>query len=238
MEVMKKCLLYFMLFSIWSCGKDDESIRRSQFLQPFHSIVLNDSFEVYLIEGSEYKVEVEGAASFIDKMKYTITDSVLTISNERKLKWNDPKDNRLLLWITSPALKLLTANETCDIKTINPITTHEFGIVLGSKANVADIEVNNQVTFYWNVFPCGGKVTFRGRSKELKLWNTAIMSVDATALTAEYALVDNKSKEDCSVHVSGLLEYEINGEGDVVVFGQPSALIDRGSSNSGRLILK
>ena len=121
---------------------------------------------------------------------------------------------------------------------MNPITTYEFGIVLGSKANTADIQVDNEVTYYWNDFPCGGKLTFRGKTGTIKLWNTAIMTVDASALQAEKGFIENNSKGNCIVNLSELLEYQIEGEGDIIVYGQPVEVKDKGSSNSGELVLR
>ncbi|MEQ8908135.1 MAG: DUF2807 domain-containing protein [Vicingaceae bacterium] len=235
---MRKLLTYLLIFGAFACGKDDESIRKKESLPPFHSIEINDSFEVYLVEGNEYSIEMEGAESFVDKMKFSVSDCTLVLSNEKIIKWNDPKDNTLKLWLTAKQLKFLKANETCDIKTVNPITTYEFGIVLGSKANQANIQVNNEVLYYWNDFPCGGKLTLSGKTTELKLWNTAIMTVDASALQAKRGFIENDSKGNCIASISDYLEYQIEGEGNVIVYGQPGTIKDKGSSNSGELMLR
>lgn len=235
---MKKAFTYLLVLASLACGKDDDSIRRKESLPPFHSIEINDSFEVFLVEGIEYSLEMEGAESFIEKMKFSVADCVLTLSNDKKIKWNDPKDNTIKLWISAKQLKFLKANETCEIKTVNPITTYEFGIVLGSKANEANLQLNNEIFYYWNDFPCGGKLTLSGKTTELKLWNTAIMTVEASALQAERGFIENDSKGDCIANISDYLEYQIEGEGDVVIYGQPNTIKDKGSSSGGKFVLK
>ena len=235
---MKKLAIYLIMIAFFACQKEEDSMRKKVNLEAFHSIELNEAFEVKLIEGSAYSLEMEGMESFIKKMEYQITDSVLVIDNSKRFKWSDPQNNIPKLWITCPHLELVTANESCDIKTVNPITTSEFGIILGSKANVAEIETDNQIVFYWNNFPCSGKLTLRGQTNELKIWNTALMTVDASLLMTEFAYISNDSKGDCLVNVSETLEYNLNGEGNLIVFGNPAEIIDQGSSNSGSILLR
>lgn len=235
---MKKLYPYLIIFLLLACQKEEETIRKKVSLESFHTIELNEAFEVKLIEGSQHSLEMEGIESFISKMEYQVTDSILVIDNNKNFKWSHPQHNIPKLWITCPQLKVLRANESCNIKTLNPITTKEFGIILGSKANVADIETDNQIVFYWNDFPCSGKLTFRGQTDELKIWNTALMTVDASLLMTEFAFVFNDSKGDCLVNVSEALEYELNGEGNLIVFGNPSNITDQGSSKSGGILFR
>jgi hypothetical protein len=235
---MKKFHLYLVLFILFACQKEEDTLRKKVGLESFHTIELNEAFEVKLIEGSEYSLEMEGIESFINKMEYQVTDSILVIDNSKNFKWSNPQNNIPKLWITCPQLEVVRANESCNIQTLNAITTKEFGIILGSKANIADIETDNQIVFYWNDFPCSGKLTLRGQTKELKIWNTALMTVDASLLTTEFAYISNDSKGDCLVNVSETLEYNLNGEGDLIVFGNPAEIIDQGSSNSGSVLLR
>ena len=235
---MKKLYPYLVLFILFACQKEEDTLRKKVGLENFHTIELNEAFEVKLIEGSEYSLEMEGIESFISKMEYQVTDSTLVIDNSKNFKWSNPQNNIPKLWITCPQLEVVRANESCNIQTLNPITTKEFGIILADKANVADIETDNQIVFYWNVFPCSGKLTLRGKTDELKIWNTALMTVDASLLMTEFADVSNDSKGDCIVNVSETLKYKLNGEGNLIVFGNPTNITDQGSNKSGGVLFK
>lgn len=223
------------LFLFFSCKKDDPQMHKMIELEAYHTLQLNDAFEVELLEQEDFGLEIWGRESFVEKTSFSIQDCTLSIQNTKKLKWTDPKGNKLKLLIKGKGLKAVYANESCIISSLNPITTREFGIILGSKANTADIWVDNQVIYYWNNFPCGGKLTIRGNTRDLKLWNHAIMTVDASALDAEYGFVENYSKGDCTVKLSEYLEYKIDGEGDILLIGDPT-LYNKGSASSGSLI--
>lgn len=221
--------------SLLSCSKEDEKIHKIIATEAFHTIHLNAAFEVELVEQDTYGIEILGVEDFVNKTQFNIQDSTLSIKNDRKYKWTDPSNNTIKLLIKGKGIKALYANESCVIRSLNPITTREFGIVLASKANTADIWVENDVFYYWNNFPCGGKLSIRGNTSELKLWNFAIMSIDASALIAQYGIIENSSKGDCIVNISESMDYKIEGEGNIVLIGNADAN-DKGSSNSGILI--
>ena len=86
---------------------------------------------------------------------------------------------------------MVMASGGCDIKTSNPITSNEFGLVLMGKVNHANLELDCNNFYYWNNFPCGGNLTLYGKTNILDLWNFAIMSIDAKNLIAQNAKIEN-----------------------------------------------
>ncbi|MCB0802339.1 MAG: DUF2807 domain-containing protein [Flavobacteriales bacterium] len=236
---MKRLFIISLILFGFSCKKEKSNqVLRFEILPTFNQIVLKDYFDVFLIEDSSYSIEIKTNENLMKHIQFKVIDSVLTISNEQALKWRNPQNNQVSLHISSSHLREVTALETCNIRTLNPITTKEFGIILGSKVNVADIQVDNEVVYYWNDFPCGGKLTLSGKTKELKIWNSAILSVDAKSLICEKALVNNNSKGNCEVNVSQYIEYSIEGEGDIIAYGNPKVIIENKRSSSGHFVLR
>ena len=220
-----------------SCTKKNETTIAHDNLAYFDKINLEDSFEIHLIEGSSFSIEIAGAENVIEHVSYSIEDSVLTLSNARSFKWVSPSKNKIKVYITSSPLKLVAAYQTCFITTDTPITSDEFGLEFHSKANEADLELNGNVFYYWNNFQCGGKLTLRGNTNVLKLWNFAIVAVDASDLIAHDAIVENSSKGDCIIKVNNKLDYAISGEGNIYLYGNPSEINQTKVSNSvGQLI--
>ncbi len=218
---------YIILFSaalgLFSCIKEKEEMSmKTIHLNFFNQIELDNSFDVIYTEENQFLIHISASESIIEHIEYSVKDSILSIKNTKKFKWNEPQNNQVKLEISSMGLKRINANETCNIKTNNAITTQEFGIVLKSKANEADIIVNNTTFFYWNHFPCGGKLTVRGISKELKFWNSALMSIDAKNCISDYVLIDNESKGDCEVYATQRVDYHNDGEGDIIIYGSAS----------------
>lgn len=221
-----------------SCSKSMEQQTIETPLAEFDSLVLNSVFDVYLVQGTENSIKLEGAKKILENIDYTIANNTLTIKNNYKGNWIHPKNNKIKLTITVNQISLISANETCNIKTVNTLIGDEIGLVLTSKLNEATLDVNCNTFYYWNNFPCGGRIKLSGNTTELKLWNVALMAIDAYDLIANTVLIDNASKGDCKVYSTQSLTYSIKGEGNIYVKGNPSTIVKVEESSTGELILE
>ena len=236
--MMKHTILWVSLLGgLAACEQEPAPLVSTQALEPFNEIRLDDPFEVFLAEGDSYAVEVIGDESTIGAVNFTVTDSLLHISNSQKLRWRSPHKNSIKLYLTAPPLKQVLATEGCHIQTVTPITSREFGLILKGKANQAHLTLDTEIFYYWNTHPCGGKVTLSGQTETLKIWNIALMSVDARALSSHYALIENSSKGDCEVTVLKQLEYSIEGTGNILLHGNPATIMAKNETSTGRLVL-
>lgn len=232
----KLIIIFISVILFNSCKKDRLTDNIYSDLLAFNEIELNSTFDIYLKEDSSFSINIVGDKSIIENVTYKIENKVLKINNDSRFKWLTPKKNKIEIYINSKPLKRVSANQTCFIRTLSPITSDEFGIVLSNKANQASLELNCKIFYYWNNFPCGGKLTLNGKTEFLKIWNYAIMSVDARNLNANNAIVENNSKGNCDVTVLNRIEYSITGEGDINLYGSPSEIVEKQMSSSGQFI--
>lgn len=220
---MKRLILAFgFLIAISGCSEDanlKETVKYD--LQAFKEIELNDAFDVYLYQDSIYSIEIEADQDFINSVEYSVKDSVLTVDYASGKRWRNPKINKVKLTIRGNQPRKLQANESCFIRTGNAIVSDEFGLVLFGKLNQAELQLDGRVFYYWNNHPCGGKVKLTGKTDQLKLWNFAIMQVDASGCESRYGLVENYSKGDCKIRVTEKLDYSLQGEGNIRLTGNP-----------------
>jgi hypothetical protein len=207
-------------------------------LEEFDTVTFNSSFEVFLIQGSENSIKIEGAERIIDEIDFTITNNILTIKNSFKHGWLHPSKNKVKVYLTVNQISRINANETCNIKSVNTLVGTEIGLVFTGKLNEAALDLNCNTFYYWNNFPCSGKVTLSGNTNELKIWNVALMAIDAQNLVSNYVLVDNASKGDCKFTCIQTLDYSISGEGNIYVSGNPSTIIKTAESSTGKLNLQ
>ncbi len=233
---MKYSLITLIIITLLTSCEKDKITSRNLIIEAFDQIELNDAFEVFISEGNSYSIDIVGYETIIEYVDIKVDSQKLKIENTRKLGWITPSKNKIKLYITSPPLQKITADEGCNVQTLGPITSTEFGLVLVGKSNQANLELNCNTFYYWNNFPSGGKISLSGQTNILKIWNSAIMSVDAKNLRAKYAIVENSSKGDCEVSVLDKLEYSIKGIGDIHLYGNPKEIIKIGISSSGRFI--
>lgn len=232
-----RIILIVITLFLFSCKKENNNASKIfDSLTPFDEIELKSAFNVYLTQDTMYSVRVQGNEKLIENISVVVEDNILKLENNNHLKWLSPKSNKIIVYINSDRPKKINAFETCNVKTITPIITHEFGIVMGSKLNMAELELNNDIFYFWNIHPCGGKLTLRGKTNVLKVWNFAIMSVDALNLIADTGFVDNHSKGDCTVSINNFMMYGIYGEGNIYLYGNPGNIILKEQTSSGQLI--
>ncbi len=222
---------------LFACKKNNPKTAHWQPLDPFDEVQLNSPFDVQLQEDTAFFVEIIGYKKTVSGIDFELTDGVLKIENKMKGRFLKPNTNKAKLIIHSKPLRLLQANETCDISTVNPITSPEFGLILKSKGNFADLELNSAIFYFWNNYPCGGKLTLTGQTDQLKIWSSAIFTVDAKNLQAKYAFVENNSKGSCFVNATDALEYNIRSEGNIEVYGNPPLVVNNGNSGDGQFVL-
>ena len=234
---MKQQLILLCILNLFiSCKKEIVDSNRVIDILPFEQIELNDAFELLVTEGDHYSIEIIGDEKIIDYIDADVINKTLFIEDTRGIKWLSPRKNKIKIHVTSLPLKTITASDGCNIKTLNAITSLEFGLILKGKSNEANLELDCKTFFYWNNFPSGGKVTLSGKTEMLKIWNFAIMSVDAKDLTAQNAIIENNSQGDCEVRVLNKLEYSINEKGNIHLYGKPSEIISNSLISSGKLI--
>ena len=236
---MKYYSYLILLSSLCSCEENGmEEATSFETVAPFHTLELNSVFEVYLIQDTLNAVKIECHRDGIKDALLTEENGILRISNRSTGKWLKPEKNRVKLYIHSNSLREVVLNETCYIKTINPITRDEFRIVMGhpTKLSAIELELNCKSFLYWNNYQCGGKVTLTGRAENLLIYSFALMTVDASALETDYTLIENHSKGDSRVRVENTLEYSIHGVGNIYLYGNPPEIIAHEVTSSGQLI--
>ena len=230
--------LYYiaLLFIIFACSKDDK-VTLVASLDAFHSIEVNSTFEIQLQEDNSYYIEIIGVEDFAESVLYEVIDGILKLDENSNSKWTHPTDKQVIIVVHAPPLKLVTMNETSLLKTITPITSNEFGLIMKGKSNTADLDLQGNIFYYWNNFPTGGIITLRGNVQELKIWNTGIMTVDARELNAPFAQIENDAESDCIVTVSQHIRWAIKDEGNIHLYGNPPNQEQIDHSGSGEFIV-
>jgi hypothetical protein len=235
---MKNYIYIIIMVLITAISCKNEMLKEHNYtnINPFNKIEFNSSFDVFLTEDSIFKIKVIADEDVIDNISFKVIDSVLIFNNGTNNKWLSPTKNKIELYINSKQITRIDADQTCKIKTLNPITTEEFGIIFHNKANEATINLSNQKFYYWNDFPCGGKLTLIGNTNDIGIWNTGLTTIDAKNLVAKTAYIENKSKGNCTLTILEKLEYSIFGEGNIILYGSPTEIIKDKVTSSGKLI--
>lgn len=233
---MKSKFVLFLMGTIFlllgACSKESSCLKRAgketsetRMLAPFDSIVVDDSFQIILHQDTFYSVTITAGENLIPNIGLTVSDNTLHLSNNNKCEWFKPRQNKIRLTITFVTLCKMTARNSCVIRSDNTITGNEFGIVLMDKVQDVDLQLDVNTFFYWNNPPCGGKMQLSGHCKNLKIWNRALIAINAKNLEAQNVLVYSNSIGDISVKASENLDCSIMHLGDVIYYGNPVQIV-------------
>jgi len=233
---MKGILIGSFFLLLLSCGKEPKTASREIQVSSFHTLTIDNRFDVILTQGSTESISVRGHPSLIDKVVCTVENEELLVKSTFKTAWLRPKNNRVTLHITVVSLKRLNINETGSLTCSNELTGDEIGLITTGKLADVELKLNCSSFYTWNNFPCSGKITLSGTTNELKIWNHALMQVDALGLNSNSSRIENFSKGDVTVSPQTQLIYRIDGEGNIRVNGTPGLVEKLGNGGSGKLI--
>lgn len=231
-------ILFYLLFILFSCNKEHSVNTIKQKLNEFDTLTINSVFDIEITQDSLNFIEITGMEKILSKILISNKNGNLILKNTFKGNWLYPKKNKIQINLHTDGLKLIRSYETSRIHSSNALTGDEIGLIMASKLNEADLELNCNNFYYWNNFPCGGKISLKGNVNNLKLWNVALMSIDAKELTCQNAIVENSSKGYCKLTCLQQLNCALKGEGDIFLWGNPPNISISEQSSTGKLIIQ
>ena len=235
MKLIHYSCFVFLVF-LFACNKEVKVDVLQKELSEFDTLILNSVFDVELVQDTLNAVEIKAHPTLLSHLLLEQKSGNLTLGNTYKGKFLMPRQNKIMVKLHTNGLSKIIVNQSCFVHNSQPLLGKEIGLVVAGKLNEADLVLNCETFYYWNNFPCGGTIKLAGTSKYLKLWNVALMAIDARNLATQYALVENRSKGDCSVNCSQQLTCKIDGEGSIYYWGRPAAILLTENYGKGQLV--
>jgi hypothetical protein len=228
--------LLWIVGILFSCAKEEKTAFRAVNIESFHTLTVDNRFDVILTQGTAESIELSGHPALIEKVFFEVENGELRISSTFKSAWLRPKNNRVKIYITVVALKKININETGSLVCTNELLADEIGLTTTGKVADVSLKLNCSTFYAWNNFPCGGKIILSGSCEQLKIWNYALMQVDALELVSTNSLIENFSKGDVTVSPQTQLIYRIDGEGNIRVKGNPMNIEVLSNEGTGKLV--
>lgn len=242
---MKK-LFYILIIGLFvlSCQKTfdcisgvGEKVTNKYEISDFDTLIINDNFEITLIQDTINELIVTAYKKYSDAVTYKISENCLLLDNTYNCKFTKPEKSKISINLHVKELSLIRINAPSNIHSDNTlINDNEIGVIVNPKFFEANLNVNCRVFYFWNTHLNGGKMYLHGNSEYLKLWNTSLFSVDASGLNTDNAYIENNSKSDIYLNARKFLKCKITGSGNVYYQGNPSTIIVEDTASSGKLI--
>ena len=220
-----------------SCKKDGagDIITKSFDIQNFHTIEVNGTFDIVLIQDTVCSIEFVGEQRVVDRCSSEQIGQTITLSGSKRGEFLRPNEKFTVVYIHVDTLSRINVNSDCAIKTQNALTGNEIGLVVGTRFLEAELELNCATFYYWNN-PNGTHLILTGQANKLKIWNAGLGTVDASAVNTPYVEIVNGSQNTCKIRATQKLEYSLTSVGDILYFGNPTEILARTIDGTGELL--
>ncbi|MEZ5059383.1 MAG: head GIN domain-containing protein [Saprospiraceae bacterium] len=214
--------------NIFGCEKGTGDVVTEEIILPaFHSIDLSGADNVFLSQGPEQKIEVEGQANMIDLLNRDVSGGTWRIDFEDCV--GSHRD--LKIFITIPEIRAISITGSGDVFGENEFTVGDLELrTTGSgdmdlAVNADDIDLR---------ITGSGDTRHEGICDDLRINLTGSGDYDGFNMEALSANVSITGSGDCEVRAVDNLDVRITGSGDVYYRGNP--FINVNITGSGSLI--
>jgi hypothetical protein len=235
---MKKVLITFfaLFFALTVSIAQNKEIRN---VDSFTKIAFRVPGKLYLKQGAEQKVELEGSKDILSKIETTVSGSRLSIGreNDNWKMWNWDKDDRIVVYITVKDLEGVSVSGSGDLIGESKFKTGDLDLNVSGSGSLqleaeangsldADVSGSGRVEFKGNCRNVESKVSGSGRvSLELAAANEvevgvsgsgkviakgAAKQIRASISGSGEVLAADLQVDACNIRISGSGDVEVN----------------------------
>ncbi|MEM9015035.1 MAG: head GIN domain-containing protein [Pseudomonadota bacterium] len=183
-------------------GERDKSkdVREVFDLQAFDAITVEGVYEIDVVVGADYRIEILGAPAEMAVAEITVEDGVLRLGQKRRgergqRRW---RDRGLTAEISVPTLRRISAAGVAD----GEITGVDAETFEANLSGVGDLDIAGT---------CGALVASVSGVGDLDASDLKCADVDVTV----------SGVGDASVHATASVDASVNGVGSIDVYGSP-----------------
>lgn len=213
---------------IFGCVRGDGPVVSEEIsMRDFDGIDLRISADVYIRQGAQQKVVIEGQRNIIDEIETSVNNGVWKIETDRCIRNHDD----LRIYITVPDVTLLRLSGSGNIISENTLVVNDIELTISGSGTIdaaldAD-DINAKISG-------SGDIILEGAGDALVLNISGSGDFRAFNLDLNSANVTISGSGDVDVTVSDELNVHISGSGDVRYKGTPQ--VDARITGSGRVV--
>ena len=203
-------------------------------LSEFTSIELNDYIHYELCDTSYYGVMIVGPRNLLPEISAVVEEGELTVRNNNRCNFVRSYKNRITVRICASSFADIQNYSTGDVNSVNTIGGKRFSLDNRGAAGVQTLELRCDTV---NIASHTGvsDAILSGECDVVQLFNQGLGEIDATALSANYAFVNNSSLNDVYVKAHNYLFAFIQYSGNIFYSGNPD-VIDTDITGEGELV--
>lgn len=234
-------LLFILVFA--SCEKKSSKcftskgkiIEENRILTEFNTILVNDIFNVILVQDTVYKVILEGGENLLPAVTTDVINDTLLIDNTIKCNWLRDYD-KINLFVHFENLEYLVTSAPVKVMSYDTVKCNSLEYYAIGEIGEADLILNCSYFRFDDSFNTLGHFKFRGKTDYSRFFINYGSSLYAKNLISEKTDILYHTIGDMYIHVSGHLRAWIWGSGTVYYTGNPGLVEVIEKSSTGHLV--
>lgn len=204
------------------CFKSAGDIDSSIFNFSYFSVIdVHDIFNIHIEQADYYSVKVKTNSTLLNNIDITLNDNTITIDDNNKCYFSRDYDLEINIYITAPDLKEVNFYNASTLKSINTLSYNRFLFRAYGKLAFCDLDINCSDHFFISLWNVSGEYTVSGNCTYLDILNHGTSKIHTYNLTADYAIVEQRSTGDIEINPSLKIIGQIYDIGNIYYKGNP-----------------
>ena len=190
----------------------------------FSHLYIDNNFEIYLIQDTTCKIEVEAGEKLISNVVINHdSDSSVTLSDNNKNEWLQGYD-KIKLYISVKELRYIKVNACCTIKSLDTLETIGLQALSLDDYSDFDIKIKTNNLYFVTSESSGGYYKFSGETINWGFWARGSAIIESRDLECVMATAKSESIGHCYIDVNDIIEANILNTGNIYYTGNPHTI--------------
>ncbi len=214
--------IIFLLLMLGSCGPEElvcerasyDTVTESRDLEGFNSIAFNTVGDLYIYEGSEFEIEIEGPDNVVTKTTTFLEGNRLVVGSETCFNGS----YSLKVTVTAPSWEKINFSGTGDLYIKDGI---EGDVIRVELFGIGKADMNVNAKTLYTTMSGQGNIAIAGKVEQHEFVSSGEFQLNSYDLLTVRTLIKLSGLGDCHVSASDKLNVSITGNGNVFYKGNP-----------------
>jgi hypothetical protein len=202
-------------------SKSENQVSDEQAVDGATKLKISGVFNLYLSQGDQPNLRIEGDEKMIQKLQVTRDGDWLELDFEKVNENFFKKNSKLDVYLTLSQLEEFVFEGVGNIKTESSFVVDNISI---TGDGVGNLNLELQANKINAVFSMLGNINLRGAVNTIDLSNDGLGNVDASNLIAQDMKLKSSGIGRVSIHCEGDLSITVDGIGSVSYKGNPNVI--------------
>lgn len=234
-------LFLFIILAFSNCKKESNVFKstgptatETRNLNPFKKLTVLKNITTYIVQDTANFVKISCGKNLLDGISTTVEGEHLTITNLNKTNWVRSYKNKFIAEVHCKQLVDVRYESSGNLTIQEPLLADSFFVQSGDGTGSMSINLNARVLFAV-LNTSVADLTVKGKIQINYLFNNAQGFIDTREVENSYTYMRSNSTNDCKVRVKDLLDAEIEYQGNIYYYGNPTT-VNLKKTGTGNLI--